>query len=187
MKKYFLLRVLTGIVISCISFSCIGKNTPDSSLKVVIIRHGEKPEIGDNLSCEGENRALQLSKVLYQKFSKPDYVYVPSLDMGKSITHARMFQTITPFAVKYNLTVNGKFDAHDYANIADNVLKKTGTVLMVWEHSEIPSLAGTLGVRNPPPWDDKDYDSIWVITYPNGKALMTYDTEGITPSTDCKF
>lgn len=187
MKKHFLLCVLTGIVISCISFSCVAENVADNSLKIVIIRHGEKPEIGDNLSCEGENRALQLPSVLYQKFNKPDYVYVPSLELGKSITHARMFQTVTPFAVKYNLTVNGKFDAHDYAKISDNVLKKTGTVLMVWEHSSIPSLAETLGVKNPPPWDDKDYDSIWVITYPNGKAVMTYDTEGITPSSDCKF
>jgi hypothetical protein len=187
MKKYVLLSVLAGIVISSISFSCIGKNAPDSNLKIVIIRHGEKPEIGDNLSCQGESRALQLPSVIYQKFNKPDYIYVPSLELGKSITHARMFQTITPFAVKYNLTINGKFDANDYSNIADNVLKKTGTVLMVWEHSTIPFLAEKLGVKNPPPWDGKDYDSIWVITYPNGKAMMTYDKEGITPSLGCNF
>ena len=187
MKKHFLLHILAGIVISSISFSCVGGNAPDSRLKVVIIRHGEKPETGDNLSCQGESRALQLSSVLYEKFNKPDYTYVPSLELGKSITHARMFQTITPFAVKYNLTVNAKFDENDYSNIAENVLKKTGTVLMVWEHSSIQSLAEKLGVKSPPPWDGKDYDSIWVITYPNGKALLAFDKEGITPSPDCKF
>jgi hypothetical protein len=41
----------------------------DNSLKVVIIRHGEKPETGDNLSCQGENRALQLPAVLYKKYN----------------------------------------------------------------------------------------------------------------------
>lgn len=187
MKKRSILRVLAGIVISFISFFCVAENAPDSKLKVVIIRHGEKPETGDNLSCQGESRALQLPAVLYQKFNKPDYTYVPSLELGKSMTHARMFQTITPFAVKYNLTINGKFDANDYSNIAENILKKTGTVLMVWQHSAIQSLAEKLGVKNPPPWDGKDYDSIWVITYPKGKAVMTYDKQGITPSAACNF
>jgi len=98
-----------------------------------------------------------------------------------------MFQTITPFAVKYNLTVNSKFDENDYSNIAESVLKKTGTVLMVWEHSAIQSLAEKLGVKSPPPWDGKDFDSIWVITYPKGKTVLSLDKEGITPSPDCNF
>lgn len=187
MNKHLLLCVLTGIVALSISFFCVADNVPDSQLKIVIIRHGEKPETGDNLSCQGESRALQLPRVLYQKFNKPDYIYVPSLELGKSITHARMFQTITPFAIKYNLTINGKFNADDYSNITENILKKKGVVLMVWEHSVIESLAKKLGVKNPPPWDDNDYDSIWVITYPNGKAVMTFDKEGIIPSLDCNF
>jgi hypothetical protein len=187
MKKHFLLTVVTGILLSSFSFSCAAGNTPDSTLKVVIIRHGEKPETGDNLSCQGQSRALQLPAVLYQKFSKPDYTYVPSLGLDKSITHARMFQTISPFAVKYNLTVNGKFDGKDYSDIAENVMKKTGTVLMVWEHSAIPSLAEKLGVKKAPPWNDNDFDSIWVITYHKGKAELAFDKEGITPAPDCNF
>jgi hypothetical protein len=187
MKKHSLLPVLAGIAVSAISFSCIGETAPDNSLKVVIIRHGEKPENGDNLSCRGENRALQLPAVLYQKFNKPDYTYVPSLELDKSTKHARMFQTVTPFAIKYNLTVNSKYDEKDYANIAKKVLEKTGTVLMVWEHSAIPPLAAELGVKNPPAWDGKDFDSIWVITYPNGKAVLSTDKEGITTSSDCNF
>jgi hypothetical protein len=98
-----------------------------------------------------------------------------------------MFQTITPFLIKYGLPVNGEFDGDDYASIADKVLKKKGTVLMVWEHSSISSLAEELGVKNPPSWDGKDYDSIWIITYSTGKAILTYDKEDITPSSDCKF
>lgn len=184
-----LLPVLAVVVVSAISFDCVGEtdNSLDNSLKVVIIRHGEKPETGDNLSCQGENRALQLPAVLYQKFNKPDHTYVPSLGLGKSTTHARMFQTVTPFAIKYNLTVNSEFDEKDYLKIADHVLNKTGTVLLVWEHSVIPSIAGKLGVNNPPPWAGDDFDSIWVITFANGKASLSIDKEGITPSSDCNF
>ena len=158
-----------------------------AELKVVIIRHGEKPKTGDNLSCQGENRALQLPAVLFKKFNRPDYTYVPALKTGKSSNHARMFQTVTPFAVKYNLTLNSKFGESDVAGVAQDVLKQTGTVLMVWEHSQIPPLAAQLGVSQPPPWEGADFDSIWVITYASGQASMTIDRQGITPPAACSF
>lgn len=160
----------------------------DKGLKVVIIRHGEKPSSGDNLSCQGENRALAIPAVLYGKFGKPDYTYVPSMDMDKSTSHARMFQTITPFAVKYNLTINSKYDEKSYSDVAKSVLKKSGTVMLVWEHSAIPDVASALGVKNPPQWSDSDFDSIWVITYTTGKAALdTSNQEGLTPSATCSY
>ncbi|WP_262965777.1 histidine phosphatase family protein [Methylobacter psychrophilus] len=187
MKKSVLRLVWAGIAVSVMAFSGMVQAAPDNNLKIVIIRHGEKPENGDNLSCQGESRALQLPAVLYQKFNVPDYTYVPSLGLDKSTKHARMFQTVTPFAIKYNLTINSKYDEKDYSTIAKKILEKTGTVLMVWEHSAIAPLAEKLGVNNPPTWDGKDFDSIWVITYQNGKALLSTDKEGITTSPDCKF
>jgi hypothetical protein len=102
-------------------------NTPDHALKVVIIRHAEKAKDGDNLSCQGQNRALQLANVLHQKISKPDFTYVPALKLDKATKHSRMFQTVTPFAVKYDLTINSKYAVDDYADIAKSVLKKDGT------------------------------------------------------------
>ena len=42
---------------------------PEPPLRVVIIRHGEKPEEGDNLSCAGLNRALALPAVLARVFA----------------------------------------------------------------------------------------------------------------------
>jgi hypothetical protein len=155
--------------------------------KVVIIRHGEKPEFGDNLSCQGENRALQLPAVLHQKFGKPDYTYVPALKLGKSTNHARMFQTVVPFAVKYDLTLNSKFAESDVAGAAKDVLAHTGLVLMVWEHSQIPSLVAALGVSQSPTWKKEDFDSIWIVSYAAGQAVMAIEAEGITPSTQCAF
>ena len=163
------------------------KTLPDQHLKVVIIRHGEKPATGDNLSCQGEGRALQIPAVIYKKFNKPDYLYVPALEADKSTSHSRMFQTATPIAIKYNLTINSKFDGKDYADVAKSILKKRGVVLMVWEHSAIPKLAEALGAVRPPKWGDLDFDSIWIITYAAGKASLTIDHEGIIPSTSCSF
>ena len=187
MNKHLLLCVLTGITAPAISFSSVGRTSPDEDLKIIIIRHGEKPENGNNLSCQGENRALQLPTVLYQKFNKPDFTFVPLLELGKSTKHARMFQTVTPFAIKYDLAVNSEFDEKDYKKIAAHVMKKTGTVLMVWQHSAIPPLAEELGVNNPPAWKDKDFDSIWIITFKGGKASLSMDKENITPSPECNY
>ena len=191
--------LLAAIIIAGAACNDAGKNAvkdlPDNNLKVVIIRHGEKPaekpsdksDGGDNLSCQGQNRALQLPAVLIKKIGKPDYTYVPSLKLDKNTAHSRMFQTVTPFAVKYDLTINSKYDESELNAAAKSVLKKSGTVLMVWEHSAIPDLATALGVDNPPKWKGADFDSIWIVTYASGKAELTVDQEGLSPSESCGF
>jgi hypothetical protein len=183
-----------GLVLALIFLtSCDGKKhesdnrAPDHNLKVVIIRHGEKPKDGDNLSCQGQNRALQLPAVLHQKFNVPDYIYVPALKGDESTKHSRMFQTISPFAIKYNVTINSKYNSNENEKIARSVLKKSGVVLMVWDHSAIQSLASTLGIHSAPQWDDADFDSIWVISFDNGAAKLTTDSEGLTPSQTCHY
>jgi hypothetical protein len=191
--KPVLLALLACVVVCACDGSAI--HSPDTHLKVVIIRHGEKPtekpsdksEGGDNLSCQGQNRALQLPAVLIKKIGKPDYTYVPALKMDKNTAHSRMFQTVTPFAVKYDLTINSKYDESELSDVAKNVLKKSGTVLMVWQHSAIPDLAGALGVDNPPKWKGSDFDSMWILTYASGKAELTVDQEGLNPSVSCGF
>lgn len=163
------------------------KNAPSDKLKIVIIRHGEKPKEGDNLSCQGQNRALQLAAVLHAKFNLPDEIYVPALKSDDSTKHSRMFQTVSPFAIKYNLPINSKYSADDNAKIAKSVFKKNGLVLMVWEHNAIAALAGELGVHNAPQWADADFDGVWVIDYQDGKATLAVDKEGIHPSAECNY
>jgi len=166
--------------------------TQSADLTVVIIRHGEKNEATGNLSCQGLHRALQLPPVLTKKFPKIAYIYVPSLSDGKSTGHARMFQTITPFAVQNNLAVNSKYGETDHAGVAADVLKKSGVVLLVWEHGNIPAIASALGVKNPPSWNGSDFDSIWIITYADNKkghlkATLSIDSEGLKPPQSCNF
>ncbi len=184
-------HLFLAAIIVCIASCDDAKNAPDKNLKVVIIRHGEKPADhvngGDNLSCQGQNRALQLAALLYQKIGKPDYTYVPALKTDKATTHSRMFQTVTPFAVKHNLTINSKYGGDDFTGISKSVFKKTGTVLMVWSHSEIPELAKALGVNNPPDWAQSDFDSIWMMSYVGGKAQLVQDKQGLNPLLNCSY
>ena len=157
-------------------------NSPLTSLIIVMIRHGEKPGNGDNLSPQGLSRALQLPTVLYSKFGIPNHVYVPALVTDITTAHSRMFQTVTPFAIQYNLSINSKFNEKDFAGIASHVLGKTGTALLVWEHHGINNLALAFGINDAPVWEDDDFDSIWIITFNQaGEPTLRMDKQTITP------
>jgi hypothetical protein len=180
---------LYSILFYCIFFfsnaaSCQPQNY---ELKVIIIRHGEKPKNGDNLNCQGLNRAGLLPDVIISKFGVPAYSYVPSLSADSVTKHARMFQTLTPLAVKYNLAINSKFNGKDSSGIVQDILKKQGNVLVVWDHRSIVPIIHAFGINGTQlKWDDDDFDSIWIITFKNGVAVLTKDKEGLTPAADCR-
>ena len=159
--------------------------TAKADLKIVFIRHGEKPEKGSNLTCKGLNRSLMLPALIKQKFGVPNYVYVPSLKLGEKTTHARMFETVAPLAAQYNLEIDSKFDEDDSAGVAADIMKRQGTVLVVWEHKAINTIIHALGVQYGTLWKGDDYDSIIIITFINGKAVVTTDKEGLNPSDNC--
>ena len=180
----WLYSFLIFLIICCHPSS--GQQSQVQLKRVIIIRHGEKPDQGDNLSCRGFNRALQLPDILNKKFGTPNYIFVPSINMGKKTSTARMYQTIVPFAIKYNLNINTKYDVDDVKGLGQDVLKRDGTVLLVWEHKHIDNILKALGVQDASKWPDDDFDSIWIVSFQNGKAVLAKDKEGINPSADCK-
>lgn len=185
MRKLFrAVLYLPGWLFFC---SAVLAQPADSPLRVVLIRHGEKPKKGDNLSCQGLNRSMQLPGLLYSRFGIPSATYIPAIGLGDSTKHSRMFQTIIPFAVKYNLALTSKFAEKDSAGIAGDILERKGLVLVVWEHKAIPSIAHALGVAGDLKWDDEDYDSIWIIAWQHGVAGLTKGAEGLKPGAACSF
>jgi hypothetical protein len=187
---------------SCLLFFCTtpGQREPgspaaktvlaaeDAELKVVLIRHAEKPKKGDNLTCQGINRSMQLPAVLHSRFGLPVAIYVPAMHFGDSTKHSRMFQTIVPFAAKYNLPISGKFHEDDAVELAQAIREKKGTVFVIWEHSRLPAIAHCLGIQDPTlDWPDDDYDSLWIITYRDGVARLQRSSEGLHPSAACAY
>jgi hypothetical protein len=184
-KKITVFPALILLLLCLAGYTC---NAQSKSLKLIFIRHAEKPANGDNLSCTGLNRALKLPQVLKAKFGIPDYVYVPAPHLGKSTPRARMFQTISPFAIKYNLTVNTNFEEEDAKGLASDLEGKKGTILIVWEHNEIRSIIKALGVSvKNLQWPDNDFDTIWQVSYKNGNPSLTISKEGISPVAGCSF
>jgi hypothetical protein len=54
----------------------------NQQVKVVIIRHGERADQGDNLNCKGFNRSVLLPAVLYQNYGRPAKIYIPAVAPG---------------------------------------------------------------------------------------------------------
>lgn len=182
-----LLKILIAVVIVFNAGECTSQTNNTGVQKVVIIRHGEKNDQGDNLSCKGLNRSLLLPAVLYNKYKLPDKIFVPSVNNGKSASQLRMLETITPFAIKYNINIDTKYDVDDAKDLADAVLKTKGYALIIWEHKNIHDVAKALGVNDKGiKWDDNDFDSIWVIDFKNGKGTLTMDKENINPPDACR-
>ncbi|MCJ8211363.1 histidine phosphatase family protein [Mucilaginibacter sp. RS28] len=183
--------LLIGFFIAVQSFIIAGTHSAcaqSGALKVIIIRHGEKPVDGDNLSCAGMNRALKLSAVITQKFGKPDFAYAPAPSTGKATKNVRMLQTLWPLAIKYNLNINTKYAVGQTSALAANLLKRTGTVIVVWEHDNIPAIVTALGITDKKlKWKGENYDDIWIVTIDGKKRTLSKDSEGINPGSTCTF
>ncbi|RKR80304.1 hypothetical protein BDD43_0401 [Mucilaginibacter gracilis] len=172
---------------AALSQSSIAQSTTTAAnLKIVLIRHGEKPLVGNNLNCKGLNRSRLLPAVITSKFGVPNFVYVPPMTLGNATLHSRMFQTVIPLVVKYNIAVNTTHDEHEYNEIAADLKTKTGLILVTWEHKAIPFITKALGIQlDNLTWPDDDFDSIWIVTFPNGVPTLTRDKEGLNPSDNC--
>lgn len=181
MKKYLIAFLLLTFTAAFSTAQAQGK------FKFVIIRHAEKQDKNDNLSCAGLNRSLKLAEVLHQKIGIPAYVYIPSVGNGARTTHSRMFQTVTPFAVTYNLNINSKFKGDDFKSLLKDLSKKEGLVLFVWNHENIAALANALGIAGKLEWKDSDFDTIWTITGKGKSRKLQVDKENIIPQNNCAF
>lgn len=155
--------------------------------KLIFIRHGEKPLVGTNLNCAGLNRSLKLPTVLYQKFGKPDFLFVPGLGLGDTTKHSRMFQTIVPTAIRYNLIVNTSHHEKDFPGIAADLKSRKGTIIITWEHKAIPGILKALGISDTLTWPNDDFDSVWIVTFQGGIPKLTIDHEDIHPSDNCSI
>ena len=185
MNKKSLFRALVLVFCFVFVFDAHGQQK-EGELRIVLIRHGEKPEKGNELSCQGVNRSKALPAVLNAKIGLPGIVYVPSFAPSGTAKHSRMYQTITPFTEKYRLSLNSSYKVDDISGVSKNILKQHGTVLVVWEHNGLEDIAEELGVKEKMRWKDDDFDSIWIITFSKkGKARLAVDQEGLHPSTKC--
>jgi len=146
--------------------------------RVILIRHGEKPEQGPELNERGWQRARGL--VLFFKedqavngFGAPTALYAmaPKDEDGS----VRAIQTLTPLAQNLRLSIHKDFKKKEVARLAAEVMGDPAytarTVVICWEHDWIPEILKALGWNSgPDKWPGGQvYDRAWVLDFMGGK------------------
>jgi hypothetical protein len=155
---------------------------PAGPAQVILIRHGEKPASGDDLSPRGYQRAAALvgffrtnPAVLEHGLPAAIYAEQPRPD-GKQ---SRPLETVRPLADALGMTVNTDFQKTDAEGLARAVLSDPSyvgrAVLIGWEHHMLPAIAKALGWDAAPDWPDAAFDRVWIIDFDGGKPVRFRD------------
>ncbi len=147
---------------------------------VLIIRHSEKPETGNGLTAQGEERARLYAKYFqpFQDQSSP--IEVDSLYAGadsKSSIRPRL--TLEPLSKASNLPINSSISSKDsVALVAELKSHPHGHYpLVAWRHSELPALITAFGASPEKllpngQWPDDVFDWVVVLTIgPDGQLV----------------
>jgi hypothetical protein len=171
----------------------LARPTPQSASRpaqIIVIRHADEPADphDPHLSPAGVRRVERLVSFIVNdptmaRFGPPVAVFAT-----RTTRHGngqRTQETVAPLAQALELPVQTPFLAKDYVLLARRILDNPAyvgkTVLVCWNHTEIPLLARALGVKpQPPKWDERVYDQVYVISYDDGQATLAvsrYDAE----------
>jgi uncharacterized membrane protein (DUF2068 family) len=150
--------------------------------QIILIRHADQPADPRNphLSQAGMERAEQLvpfitTDPLMTRFGLPVAVFATRTT--KHGNGLRTQETVAPLARVLGLPVQAPFRSEEFPFLAKRVLRNpayTGkTVLICWNHQEIPQLAAALGARpKPPKWKSGVFDLVYLISYDEGRATL---------------
>jgi hypothetical protein len=168
----------------------LSSNAFATPAEIVIIRHGEKPKKGDELSQQGCERAYTLpqffeSSPVVNAYGRPVAIYASQPDHAGS--SMRPAETITPTAEAMGIEVQDPVTRLDYGPIVQDIMNNPSyngrTVLISWEHDAIPGLVEALGVKVPnsdQKWPDDVFDEAWILTF-SGKANLQIIPENVLP------
>ena len=150
--------------------------------QIILIRHAEKPADPNDphLSPAGVKRAERLVAFIttdpaMTRFGLPVAVFATKTT--KRDDGQRTQETVAPLARALKLRVQTPYLGRFYAPLAKLVLANPAyagkTVLICWNHEEIPQLAAALGVTpEPPKWKGSVFDQVYIISYQDGKAAL---------------
>ena len=159
--------------------------------QIILLRHAEKPtdEAEVSLSPRGRERAQALVALLGRRSPYTTSAPVAALYATRVTKHdrsQRTGQTLAPSSQDLDLPVNTAFGSGEFASLASSILRNPSyrgrTVIICWAHGEIVQLAEALGVRpKPPPWKDKVFDRLWVITVTSSGATLREVPQRLLP------
>jgi broad specificity phosphatase PhoE len=155
--------------------------------KIIVIRHAEKPvhrgaqgvdangqPDTEALTPEGWQRAGALIRFFVPRdheppppLGRPKHLFAAKADLKGDAHSKRPYQTIAPLAAHLKLAA-GIDDSLRKDELKELIVKVTGmdgTVLIAWEHKNIPPLAKLLVPETVtvPDWPEDRFDMVWVF------------------------
>ncbi|MHB8520603.1 MAG: hypothetical protein ACYDH9_07580 [Limisphaerales bacterium] len=150
--------------------------------QIILIRHAEKSDDPNDvhLSPAGEKRARELVAFLTTDPKLTKHGPPVALFATQTTRHGRgqrTQETLAPLATDLQLRIEAPYLSDNYEALARMILanpKYEGkTVVICWNHEQIPQLTAALGVRPPPPkWKENIYDRVYLITYRGGTTRL---------------
>lgn len=148
--------------------------------RILVIRHAEEHDVagvtdqghadGQSLTVRGWQRAGALVRFFCPEQPGP---YTPNAIFASAVTSGseslRPCQTVAPLLAfmrsRGEIAYDQAFAKPDTTALAAEVMKRSGTVLIAWEHSRIPAIIAALPDAPPTPeeWPSDRYDLVWAI------------------------
>jgi broad specificity phosphatase PhoE len=179
--------------------------------KIMIIRHGEKPTIKnqppfgvtqdgeqdwESLTVRGWLRAAGLGRLFNPAgnqfpngaLDRPALIYASAprhpgvaLEQDEGSKSKRPLQTITPLAQELNVAPVLDFGKGQEADLAKQILARSGVILISWQHEAIDEIARSLVAGNEPKatipteWPSDRFDIVWIFDPPaKGKSRWKF-------------
>jgi hypothetical protein len=125
-----------------------GKSGALSNAVILIVRHGEKPDSGRDLTAVGQARANALAGY-FKNFTldgKP-FKVAGLFAAADSKVSDRPRLTLEPTSKLLGLPINSSFDDSQSKKLAEELRSKPHSqgILICWHHGEIPELVQALG------------------------------------------
>lgn len=160
--------------------------------QVILIRHAEKPEYGNELSEKGYKRAEALVNFFRTAPAVTGYgtpVAIYAMAPKNEDSSVRAIQTVKPLANALAITLNTGFtrgQAHKLvADIMENPKYTGRMVLVCWQHGHLTDIVRELAeyspygpaapVALPAAWPDSSFDRAWIIDLYRGRVLSFKD------------
>jgi hypothetical protein len=177
------LKKASAIAAALSSRFLLAANGYSGPAQVIIIRHGEKPPVGNHLNDRGRARAQALvgffkNNPEVTQYGAPAAIYAmkPSSDDGSF----RPIETVTPLSQSLGLSIIEDYAKKDGLAMIQAILSNASyagkMVLICWEHHDIVNLVRYFGWDSgPDSWKGDVFDRAWILNFENRKLVSFKD------------
>ncbi len=149
--------------------------------QILLIRHGEKPDQGSELSEQGWQRAKALPKLFLNRSEFTSHglpVVFYAMSPSKPGGSVRAIQTVKMASEQFHVPIETRFTRDQVSELAASIKNDQSLngkmIVICWEHKVLLDIAAKLGVKQRLDWPSEQYDRVWNLTYDDQGNLKLF-------------